>query len=303
MSAAPPSSTHELRYVLDRSESIGNLAGGLALAQSAIRAASKDRNNPFFKSDYATLASVWAACRDHLGKNGLSVVQMPQLEGERLFLDTWLVHKSGEWMKSRYPVNPSKNDPQGIGSAVTYARRYSLAAMVGVYSADEDDDGEAAMGRNAGEVAARRARGDGDRGSKQAPPKNVSELKARNAASGESQPSGDRPVVRPGDPPPDPLAEAKRDAYGADGICADCEASPTMFCEVHSAPPGPDAEEWRKIADMLVSELGTAPDEQALKKHKKKYAQTYADLKDKAHAEYSRVIDAGKSAAERIANT
>lgn len=132
----------------DRSEKIGELVGALAIAQSEIRAAEKDRENPFYKSSYSTLASVWAACRDHLGKNGIAVIQVPQLEGPSLYLYTWLAHKSGEWMRSRYPVNAVKNDPQGIGSAVTYARRYSLAAMVGVYSADEDDDGESAMGRD-----------------------------------------------------------------------------------------------------------------------------------------------------------
>lgn len=129
----------------DRSEKFGELVGALAIVQSEIRAAEKDRENPFFKSSYSTLASVWAACRDHLGKNGIAVIQVPQLEGEKLFLYTWLAHKSGEWMRSRYPVNAVKNDPQGIGSAVTYARRYALAAMVGVYSADEDDDGEASV--------------------------------------------------------------------------------------------------------------------------------------------------------------
>lgn len=132
---------------MTQSATIGKLAEGLSKAQGALKIAAKDANNPFFKSKYADLASVWEACRDALVKNGLSVAQ--HTEGatvESLVMHTTLLHTSGEWLSGSYPIKPTKNDPQGIGAAITYARRYSLAAMVGVVS-DEDDDAETNAGR------------------------------------------------------------------------------------------------------------------------------------------------------------
>lgn len=132
-----------------QSEQIDQLATALAKAQGMMKSAAKSKENPFFKSHYADLPAVWDACRDALSKNGLAVVQTPQFEGEATWLETTLAHSSGQWMRSRYPVRPAKNDPQGIGSALTYSRRYALMAMVGVVADDEDDDGEAAVGRSA----------------------------------------------------------------------------------------------------------------------------------------------------------
>lgn len=125
-----------------QSTEIKDLATALAKAQAEIKPALKDTDNPFFKSKYADLASVQSACIPHLTKNGLSVVQSITVIGENTFLVTTLLHSSGQWMKSLAPVKPTKNDPQGLGSALTYMRRYSLAALAGV--AQEDDDGNAA---------------------------------------------------------------------------------------------------------------------------------------------------------------
>jgi len=138
-----------------QSENINELAGALAKAQGSIKVAAKAKDNPFFKSKYADLPAVWEACRDALTSNGIAVVQSPQhdLEGN-VYLETTLAHSSGQWMKSSYPIRPAKPDPQGFASAITYARRYALSAMVGVV-ADEDDDGNAASGTNGkGEQAA-----------------------------------------------------------------------------------------------------------------------------------------------------
>jgi hypothetical protein len=120
------------------------LAKALAMAQADIRSAEKDATNPHFRSRYATLSSVWDACREPLTRNGLSVVQLPQLVAGQLMLETRLLHTSGEWLSSWWPIQPVKDDPQGLGAALTYARRYTLAAMVGV-APDDDDDGESAM--------------------------------------------------------------------------------------------------------------------------------------------------------------
>lgn len=128
-----------------KSESIKELSAALARAQSQIKGASKDSANPYFKSRYADLASVWDACRDALTKHGLAVTQWPSAEGPRVTVETILTHESGEWISRELTITAKEDSPQAIGSAVTYARRYALAAVAGV--APEDDDGEAAEGR------------------------------------------------------------------------------------------------------------------------------------------------------------
>lgn len=128
---------------MQRSEQINELAAALAKAQGAMKAAELDRANPFFKSKYATLASIWTAARGPLSANGLSVAQVPDWTPEGLQLTTMLMHASGQYISNTYPINPVKDDPQGIGSALSYARRYTLAAMIGATS-DEDDDGNEA---------------------------------------------------------------------------------------------------------------------------------------------------------------
>lgn len=128
------------------SESIASLAAALAKAQAVIEGAIKDKANPAFRSRYADLAAIWDAIREPLTANGLSLVQMPDmLEGDPVLV-TRLLHASGEWLEGTYPLNPVKQDPQGYGSAITYARRYAAMAVCGV--APEDDDGNAASGRS-----------------------------------------------------------------------------------------------------------------------------------------------------------
>lgn len=131
---------------MNQSESIGKLAESLAKAQGAIEAAKKDKANPFFRSKYADLASVWDACRGPLSANGLAVVQFPSLQETRVTLTTVLMHSSGEWLSDELASPLKETTPQAIGSIITYLRRYSLAAIVGV-APDEDDDGNAASGR------------------------------------------------------------------------------------------------------------------------------------------------------------
>lgn len=136
---------------MQKSESIGKLAEALSKAQKNMDKAVKDAENPFFHHKYADLASIWKACKDHLADNGLAVVQTNDIIGtnetalEGVVVETTLLHSSGEWISGRLAIKPTKNDPQGIGSAITYARRYALAAMVGV--CPEDDDGEGTVER------------------------------------------------------------------------------------------------------------------------------------------------------------
>lgn len=130
---------------MQRSENLGNLFKFLAIAQSQMKGASKDSSNPFYKSKYANLESVWDACRESLSRNGLSVIQLPCVLDGKPALETILGHSSGEWISNTVEINPVKNDPQGMGSAISYFRRYSLAAAVGVYQ--EDDDANASSGK------------------------------------------------------------------------------------------------------------------------------------------------------------
>lgn len=137
---------------MTHSEQIKDIATALAKAQAEIEGAKKDSTNPHFKSSYADLASVWDACRKALTGNGLSVVQGPVSDEGRVGVTTMLMHSSGQWLESTFFMRPTKDDPQGAGSALTYARRYALAAMVGV--APEDDDGNAASEKPSGKPVA-----------------------------------------------------------------------------------------------------------------------------------------------------
>lgn len=129
---------------MNKSESIKELATALALAQAEVENASKNSSNPHFKSKYADLAEVINTVRPVFSKYGLSVTQWPSFADGVASVETVLMHKSGEWMSQTASAPVSKQDAQGVGSAITYLRRYSLAAVAGV--AQEDDDGNSAVG-------------------------------------------------------------------------------------------------------------------------------------------------------------
>lgn len=123
---------------------LAELYTALAAAQAEIVAAEQNRENPHLKSRYATLNAVWDACRAPLTKNGLCLTQFPSFDGGRVRVRTVLGHKSGQEIESTLELPPGKQDIQGIGSAITYARRYVMSALVGVCP-DDDDDGTHAM--------------------------------------------------------------------------------------------------------------------------------------------------------------
>jgi len=134
-----------------QSESINELALALSKAQAQNGTVSKDAKNPFYKNNYATLAQVWETVRPILTAHGLSVVQMPSHDENGYYVESMLIHSSGQWIKSKTYMKPVKDDPQGIGSLISYARRYALQSLVMV--CPDDDDGEAAMGRHTAPVA------------------------------------------------------------------------------------------------------------------------------------------------------
>lgn len=129
--------THQSMFGVDQ------LATALAKAQAEIVGAEKSRKNDHFKSSYATLADTWEACRGPLTKHGLSIVQLVGATSNGVTVETRLMHASGQSIFSILELPVGQKTAQGIGSAITYGRRYGLAAMVGV-APDDDDDGNAA---------------------------------------------------------------------------------------------------------------------------------------------------------------
>ncbi len=130
---------------MQKSDSIKELATALAKAQGQLENASKSSTNPHFKSKYADLAEVINTVRPVFAEHGLSVMQCPSFADGIVSVETIVMHSSGEWMASTVSAPVSKQDAQGVGSAITYCRRYSLAAVAGI--AQEDDDANSAVGK------------------------------------------------------------------------------------------------------------------------------------------------------------
>lgn len=129
---------------MQTSEALDKVAPAFVTAQAASNSAKKSSNNPHFKSKYADLAAVWAACEGALEANGLAVFQeLGEVIDGKMHIETMLLHISGQWLKAHGSIPLPKSDPQGYGSASTYARRYHLAAVMGIVQ--EDDDGNAAV--------------------------------------------------------------------------------------------------------------------------------------------------------------
>lgn len=122
---------------MKQSESILKISTALLKAQKNIKSVTKDASNPFFKSKYADLASVINACKDELNAEDITFLQ--PVCG--MTVETVLLHISGEWMSSDTPiVCKSANNPQDLGSAITYARRYALQSFIGLPAVDDDDE-------------------------------------------------------------------------------------------------------------------------------------------------------------------
>lgn len=132
------------------SENIQDIAKALSLAQSSIKPAYKDAVNPHFKCKFSTLASAWESIRIPITSQGLTILQDVTTQDKScVSVTTRIVHTSGQWMEFGPLCIPSnKQDAQGIGSAISYAKRYSLCAAVGIVATEDDDDAEIAQGRD-----------------------------------------------------------------------------------------------------------------------------------------------------------
>ncbi|MDU0441568.1 ERF family protein [Staphylococcus haemolyticus] len=133
---------------MNKSESITELNKALANFHKEVKQPMKDANNPFFKSKYVPLENVVEAIDDVAPKFGLTYSQYPVTTDDgKVGISTLILHESGEFIE--YPpatTKPDKNTPQGVGSALTYMRRYALSAVFGITS-DQDDDGNEASGK------------------------------------------------------------------------------------------------------------------------------------------------------------
>lgn len=127
------------------SEQLDKIAPALAAALPAVQNAVKDAKNPHFRSTYATLAAVIDTTKPVLAEHGITVLQSPGWHEGRATVTTRLLHASGQWIEGTAETPVAKQDPQGVGSAITYLRRYGLAALAGI--TQEDDDGNTASQR------------------------------------------------------------------------------------------------------------------------------------------------------------
>ncbi len=127
---------------METSTTITEISKALVKAQEELTNVVTNSTNPHFKSKYADLASVRDSATPVLNKNGLAVIQPAEGGHESVSVTTRLIHTSGEWMESTLTIKPDKPNAQGVGSAITYARRYMFMSLVGI--APEDDDGNEA---------------------------------------------------------------------------------------------------------------------------------------------------------------
>ena len=130
------------------SPQINELAAALAKAQAKFTPAAKNKTNPHLKSKYADLVAVTEACKAPLAEAGLSYSQIVESERAEVTCVTVLMHSSGQWIAGRLTLHGKDTSPQAMGSAITYARRYGLSAMLGIVT-DEEDDGDSAQAQPA----------------------------------------------------------------------------------------------------------------------------------------------------------
>lgn len=124
--------------MMKTSEQINDLTTALSSCQGEMGSADKGADNPFFNSKYADITSVLKAIKEPLANNGLSFVQVPVHNDNEAGVTTRLMHGSGQWIESTLWLPVGKPDAQGVGAAITYARRYALQSILGVPAADDD---------------------------------------------------------------------------------------------------------------------------------------------------------------------
>jgi len=212
--------TTEPAVKLTTSPELSKLFEAMAASQAEMADAAKDSTNPFFKSKYADLASVRAACTPALSKHGLCVIQFPFSDGPHVVLVTILGHSSGQWIRGELVSTAKATDPQSIGSVITYLRRYCLSAVAGI--AAEDDDGNAAS-KPEEQQGRQQARGKHDH--------QADKDKARQAQSGEENQDAAKPKAD------DVLTSLKKKLNKGIG-CKNAAEADAVIRFVNNAEPG-----------------------------------------------------------------
>jgi len=138
---------------MKRSDQINEIAAALSKAQGEMKPAAFDRTNPHFKNKYATLTSIMESIKEPMSKNGLCTVQTLATTEKGMSVVTTVLHSSGQWISDEgIPLVLDKDNMQGLGSAITYAKRYGISALLSVVS-EEDDDGEGSLPGRAPTIA------------------------------------------------------------------------------------------------------------------------------------------------------
>ena len=126
-----------------------NICKAFVKFQSEFKGMKPDSSNPFFKSTYISLDGILETVRPILAKNGLAVIQEATGDGDYIFVKTKLIHESGEMIETEIlKMKPQKNDPQSMGSCITYSKRYQLAALLGICECIDDDANIATYGNS-----------------------------------------------------------------------------------------------------------------------------------------------------------
>ena len=247
----------ESRTGLDHSPQINELAKALSAAQGAMKPAAFDSVNPHYKSRYASLSSVAESCRASLAANGIAIVQGSEVIDGRVIVTTMVLHSSGQWVRDSLSVKPLADTPQGVGSAITYARRYALAGMLGIVC-DDDDDGEAANTKP-------KANADkAPRQEKKAEPPKQQQPAPQNHASGEPTPNGSAPELSVGAKiakEVDSIVAWMKRLRGAKSRADVCRELSTLLARnITGAADLTDADERRELLAWLASIEKVSPD-------------------------------------------
>jgi hypothetical protein len=134
---------------MEKSDNINELALALTKAQAEMGGAVTDADNPYFKSKYADLGSIIRVIKPPFAKHGLSYLQFPISEDDRIGVETVLIHSSGQYMSEKYTMRVPKADPQSAGGVISYCRRYALQAVCGIPAVDSDGEEYMQVARNA----------------------------------------------------------------------------------------------------------------------------------------------------------
>lgn len=205
-----------IEKVIETKDNVGiNLIKALCKVQEEITNPTAEATNPFFKSKYATLSSILNLVRPLLSKNELYLYQNAGNDEKYVYVETKLIHTSGEYIQSsRLYLRPDKQTPQGIGSTITYGRRYQLAAVLGICDQD-DDDGNAAEAKESNEKPQPKSKG--------SQPKSTLKSSQPNSSKNTEQPKSQPKSVTKQDFKKDELAKLRENNGTIDAVCGTLE--------------------------------------------------------------------------------